>query len=71
MPPSFAILLCLNFGFKIALNVMLMSSLKSILNICINQGKIQYPKASLALSINIKKIRVGSALNEYQNLLYS
>lgn len=47
---------------------MLISPLKSILNVCVHQGKIQYPKTLLALIINIRKKMSKFYLNEYKKL---
>lgn len=47
---------------------MLISPLKSILNVCVHQGKIQYPKTLLALIINIRKKKSKFYLNEYKKL---
>lgn len=34
---------------------MLISPLKSLFNVCVRQGKMQYPKILLAVSINIRE----------------
>lgn len=44
---------------------MLISPLKSLLNVCVHQGKMQYPKILLALSINMGGEKSKSYLNEY------
>lgn len=44
---------------------MLISPLKSLLNVCVRQGKMQYPKILLAVSINIREKKLKSYLNGY------